>query len=133
MGSAAGQHPFGVLGEAPVLVGLEHREEAGIDALRGDRQAPAPVRGGEGAQELARAVGEVIARDAIDVLILGNHGLVVGATTCDAAEALVAEVEKRLALEQRQAARAEVERLKAEAARIAADAEREARMAADAA
>ncbi|WP_448937127.1 class II aldolase/adducin family protein, partial [Escherichia coli] len=25
---------------------------------------------------LARAVGEVIARDAIDVLILGNHGLV---------------------------------------------------------
>lgn len=52
---------------------------------------------------LARAVGEVIARDAIDVLILGNHGLVVGATTCDAAEALVAEVEKRLALEQRRA------------------------------
>ena len=50
---------------------------------------------------LARAVGEAIAQDAIDVLILGNHGLVVGAETCDAAEALVAEIEQRLALEQR--------------------------------
>ncbi|TWB88890.1 rhamnose utilization protein RhaD (predicted bifunctional aldolase and dehydrogenase) [Bradyrhizobium macuxiense] len=52
---------------------------------------------------LARAVSEAIAQDAVDVLILGNHGLVVGAATCDAAEALVAEVEQRLALEQRRA------------------------------
>ncbi|NEU98124.1 class II aldolase/adducin family protein [Bradyrhizobium uaiense] len=50
---------------------------------------------------LARAVSEAIAHDAVDVLILGNHGLVVGAATCDAAEALVADVEQRLALEQR--------------------------------
>ena len=42
---------------------------------------------------LARAVSNAIAQDAVDVLILGNHGLVVGAATCEAAEALVAEVE----------------------------------------
>ncbi|CCE05006.1 conserved hypothetical protein [Bradyrhizobium sp. STM 3843] len=47
---------------------------------------------------LARAVTEVIARDTVDVLILGNHGLVVGAPSCEAAEALVHEVEERLAL-----------------------------------
>jgi rhamnose utilization protein RhaD (predicted bifunctional aldolase and dehydrogenase) len=33
-----------------------------------------------------------------DVLILGNHGLVVGAEDCDSAEALLDEVERRLAL-----------------------------------
>ncbi|BAM88871.1 conserved hypothetical protein [Bradyrhizobium oligotrophicum S58] len=47
---------------------------------------------------LARAVSEIVARERIDVLILGNHGLVVGAETCDEAEALVHEVERRLAL-----------------------------------
>lgn len=47
---------------------------------------------------LAHAVSDVIAQNAIDVLILGNHGLVVGATDCNAAEALVHEVEKRLLL-----------------------------------
>lgn len=52
---------------------------------------------------LARAVNAVIAQNAIDVLILGNHGLVVGAADCDAAEALVYEVEKRLALAPRRA------------------------------
>ena len=52
---------------------------------------------------LACAVGNAIAQDAVDVLILGNHGLVVGAATCEAAEALVAEVEQRLALEPRSA------------------------------
>ena len=50
---------------------------------------------------LARAVSEAIAPDAVDVLILGNHGLVVGAATCEAAETLVAEVERRLALQPR--------------------------------
>src|SRR5262249_11654622 len=44
---------------------------------------------------LARAVSESLAQRAADVLILGNHGLVVGAATCDAAEALVMEVERR--------------------------------------
>jgi rhamnose utilization protein RhaD (predicted bifunctional aldolase and dehydrogenase) len=47
---------------------------------------------------LARAVSDIVAEDRVDVLILGNHGLVVGAETCDAAEALVHDVESRLAL-----------------------------------
>ena len=47
---------------------------------------------------LARAASDVIAQTTIDVLILGNHGLVVGAADCDAAEALIHEVEKRLSL-----------------------------------
>ena len=61
---------------------------------------------------LARAVSAVMAQDAVDVLILGNHGLVVGAATCDAAEALVAEVEKRLALEPRSAPAADHDALR---------------------
>lgn len=62
---------------------------------------------------LARAVGTSIAQGgAVDVLILGNHGLVVGAATCDAAEALVAEVERRLALEIRSAPAADLDALK---------------------
>jgi rhamnose utilization protein RhaD (predicted bifunctional aldolase and dehydrogenase) len=51
---------------------------------------------------LAHAVRER-AREPIDVLILGNHGLVVGAASCAAAEALVANVEQRLALPPRDA------------------------------
>jgi rhamnose utilization protein RhaD (predicted bifunctional aldolase and dehydrogenase) len=51
---------------------------------------------------LAHAVREY-AREPIDVLLLGNHGLVVGAATCEAAEALVAQVEQRLALPPREA------------------------------
>jgi rhamnose utilization protein RhaD (predicted bifunctional aldolase and dehydrogenase) len=56
---------------------------------------------------LARAVSESLARRPADVLILGNHGLVVGAETCDAAAALVMEVERRLALAPRSAALAD--------------------------
>ena len=55
---------------------------------------------------LAHAVRES-AREPIDVLILGNHGLVVGAASCEAAEALVMEVEQRLALPPRDAAPAD--------------------------
>jgi rhamnose utilization protein RhaD (predicted bifunctional aldolase and dehydrogenase) len=47
---------------------------------------------------LAQAVGESLARRPADVLILGNHGLVVGAGTCGAAEELMMEVERRLSL-----------------------------------
>lgn len=47
---------------------------------------------------LAKAVSGALADDKVDVLVLGNHGLVVGAETCAAAEALVHEVERRLAL-----------------------------------
>ncbi|MGJ4931130.1 class II aldolase/adducin family protein [Bradyrhizobium sp. HKCCYLS2038] len=47
---------------------------------------------------LARAVSAIVAREHVDVLILGNHGLVVGADSSEAAEALVHDVETRLAL-----------------------------------
>jgi rhamnose utilization protein RhaD (predicted bifunctional aldolase and dehydrogenase) len=53
---------------------------------------------------LAQAVHKAIAEADVDVLILGNHGLVVGAATCAEAEALVADVETRLALAPRAAA-----------------------------
>jgi rhamnose utilization protein RhaD (predicted bifunctional aldolase and dehydrogenase) len=53
---------------------------------------------------LAQAVSEATADSTVDVLILGNHGLVVGAATCAEAEALVTEVETRLALEPRHVA-----------------------------
>jgi rhamnose utilization protein RhaD (predicted bifunctional aldolase and dehydrogenase) len=55
---------------------------------------------------LAQAVGESLTQKPADVLILGNHGLVVGAPTCDAAEELVLQVERRLSLPQRAAASA---------------------------
>ncbi|MBR0717355.1 class II aldolase/adducin family protein, partial [Bradyrhizobium liaoningense] len=47
---------------------------------------------------LAKVVNDALAQDKVDVLVLGNHGLVVGAETSAAAEALVDEVERRLAL-----------------------------------
>jgi len=47
---------------------------------------------------LARAISPIAVQGEVDVLILGNHGLVVGAETCEAAEALVNDVEQRLAL-----------------------------------
>lgn len=46
---------------------------------------------------LARAVGRVLASGRVpDVLLLGNHGVVVGADSPDAAVALLREVERRL-------------------------------------
>lgn len=47
---------------------------------------------------LSQVVAEHTGKARADVLILGNHGLLVGAESCDAAEALVAEVERRLDL-----------------------------------
>jgi rhamnose utilization protein RhaD (predicted bifunctional aldolase and dehydrogenase) len=47
---------------------------------------------------LSRVVAEATARRKPDVLILGNHGLLVGAADCAQAEALVHEVERRLHL-----------------------------------
>ncbi|WP_316193096.1 class II aldolase/adducin family protein [Bradyrhizobium sp. SZCCHNRI1029] len=61
---------------------------------------------------LARAVSTIVARDCIDVLILGNHGLVVGAESCDQAEALVHDVERRLALPVRPAPAADAAALR---------------------
>jgi rhamnose utilization protein RhaD (predicted bifunctional aldolase and dehydrogenase) len=50
---------------------------------------------------LSQVVAEHTAKTRADVLILGNHGLLVGADSCDAAEALIAEVERRLELKPR--------------------------------
>jgi rhamnose utilization protein RhaD (predicted bifunctional aldolase and dehydrogenase) len=47
---------------------------------------------------LSQVVAETLAQRKPDVLILGNHGLLVGAADCAAAEALVHEVERRLHL-----------------------------------
>jgi rhamnose utilization protein RhaD (predicted bifunctional aldolase and dehydrogenase) len=47
---------------------------------------------------LSQVVAEATAQQQPDVLILGNHGLLVGAADCAAAEALVHEVERRLHL-----------------------------------
>ncbi|WP_249140705.1 class II aldolase/adducin family protein [Bradyrhizobium manausense] len=61
---------------------------------------------------LAKVVNDTLAKDKVDVLVLGNHGLVVGAATCAAAEALVDEVERRLALTPRSAIPADEEALR---------------------
>jgi len=52
---------------------------------------------------LSQVVAEHTGKQRADVLILGNHGLLVGAETCAAAEELVAEVERRLELKPRTA------------------------------
>jgi rhamnose utilization protein RhaD (predicted bifunctional aldolase and dehydrogenase) len=52
---------------------------------------------------LSQAVAEITAGAPADVLVLGNHGLVVGGATPVAAEALALEVERRLALTLRDA------------------------------
>ena len=52
---------------------------------------------------LSQVVAEVTAQQKPDVLILGNHGLLVGAEDCAAAEALVHDVERRLHLPPRPA------------------------------
>jgi rhamnose utilization protein RhaD (predicted bifunctional aldolase and dehydrogenase) len=52
---------------------------------------------------LSQVVAEHTAKTRADVLILGNHGLLVGAETCAAAEALIDEVERRLELKPRTA------------------------------
>jgi rhamnose utilization protein RhaD (predicted bifunctional aldolase and dehydrogenase) len=60
---------------------------------------------------LAASVAAATAGRTPDVLILGNHGLVVGAADCAAAETLVREVERRLALPVRPTPPADKERL----------------------
>jgi rhamnose utilization protein RhaD (predicted bifunctional aldolase and dehydrogenase) len=52
---------------------------------------------------LSQVVAEHTTKQRADVLILGNHGLLVGAETCDAAEALISDVERRLELKPRPA------------------------------
>lgn len=60
---------------------------------------------------LSQALSALIERDRPDVLILGNHGLVVGADDMDAAEVLIREVERRLALAPRAAGAPDFDRL----------------------
>jgi rhamnose utilization protein RhaD (predicted bifunctional aldolase and dehydrogenase) len=62
---------------------------------------------------LTLALAEATAGRAFDVLILGNHGLVVGGADCAAAESLMREVERRLALPQRAPPPADLDRLDA--------------------
>ena len=52
------------------------------------------------AREIERALA---ARPDTDVLVLGNHGLVLGGKDCQATEDLLAEIERRLAIPPRQA------------------------------
>ena len=57
---------------------------------------------------LSQAVAEITAKAPADVLVLGNHGLVVGGDTSAEAEALALEVERRLALTPRDAGAADL-------------------------
>jgi rhamnose utilization protein RhaD (predicted bifunctional aldolase and dehydrogenase) len=52
------------------------------------------------AREIARVLSE---RPDTDVLVLGNHGLVLGGKDCETTENLLAEIERRLAIPPRQA------------------------------
>ncbi|QOG22369.1 MULTISPECIES: class II aldolase/adducin family protein [Bradyrhizobium] len=61
---------------------------------------------------LASVVNHTLGQHKADVLVLGNHGLVVGAETCAGAEALVDEVESRLALAPRSAIRPDEDALR---------------------
>ncbi|WP_394538445.1 class II aldolase/adducin family protein [Lysobacter enzymogenes] len=60
---------------------------------------------------LTQAVAGILDTQAPDVLVLGNHGLVVGAADRAGAEALLAEVERRLRLPQRDAPSSQPQRL----------------------
>lgn len=62
---------------------------------------------------LTQAVREALRERAADVLVLANHGLVVGAGDCAAADALLSEVERRLALPERSTRSADPARLRA--------------------
>ena len=55
------------------------------------------------AREIQRARHQCAPNEAPDVFVLANHGLVVAAGDCDAADALLAEVERRLELVPRSA------------------------------
>jgi rhamnose utilization protein RhaD (predicted bifunctional aldolase and dehydrogenase) len=53
---------------------------------------------------LAREIEKVLSRSPdTDVLVLGNHGLVIGGDNCHAVEDLLSQVEQRLAIRRRQA------------------------------
>lgn len=78
-----------------------NREEEIAQRLQGLAWAHVPYR--RPGLPLSQVVAEATAHQKPDVLILGNHGLLVGAQDCAAAEALVREVERRLHLPARPA------------------------------
>jgi len=79
------------------LVQLEHQ----LDGLRWQWISYMPS-----SLPLAREIEKVLSASAdIDVLVLGNHGLVIGGDNCGAVEDLLSEVEQRLAICPRQADR----------------------------
>jgi len=93
-----------------LVVRADAREELGR-RLDGLRWAWVPyVRPG---LPLTAAVAAALATAPADVLLMGNHGLVVGGADCAAAEALLREVERRLAAPPRRAAPPDLARLSA--------------------
>ena len=62
---------------------------------------------------LGKKILDVLSPDT-DVLVLGNHGLVVGADDCDAAEDLLEDVERRLAVPLRTAPKPDLDALAAD-------------------
>ncbi len=78
-------------------IALAVRRDAGAllrERLDGLRWAFVPYR--RPGLPLTQAVKDVLERDPADILVLANHGLVVGGADCAAAAALLADVEKRL-------------------------------------
>ncbi len=73
--------------------------EARLNGLRW-RWIPHVASGLPLAREIQRALS---ARPDTDVLVLGNHGLVLGGQDCQATEDLLAEIERRLAIPPREA------------------------------
>lgn len=62
---------------------------------------------------LTQAVTKVMATESPDILIIANHGPVLGADDCAAAEVLLAELERRLHLQPRAAPAPDLARLRA--------------------
>ena len=92
-------HPVVLHVHAVNTIAWAAREDAQdelAERLNGLAWRPLPYR--RPGLPLSQVVAEHTAKERADVLILGNHGLLVGAETCAAAEALVAEVERRLDL-----------------------------------
>jgi rhamnose utilization protein RhaD (predicted bifunctional aldolase and dehydrogenase) len=79
---------------AIALAVREDGEERVAERLGGLAWAWVPYR--KPGLPLTRLVAERVAGRSVDVLVLGNHGLVVGGADVPEAEALLAEVERRL-------------------------------------
>ncbi len=65
---------------------------------------------------LTQSIARVMQEKSFDVLVMGNHGLVVGSETSDGVYALIEEVEERLTLPVRDAPEPDLEKLRSLAA-----------------